>query len=165
MVTYLANGRDSNTFDTAGTTMLPLTLIRGQGFYLDRFAPMLIRMPDGTPYSYVTVTRDHILSRYPVAPALIVTPLVAAQVALLDWLRPGWDRRGTRRTFNECKLMVKRSMAVLMALAGVMLHRLLIGLGLSRMAVPSVLACAPSDQISGWLAAWHSGSTDPRPFA
>ena len=44
---YVANGRDPGTFDTAATTMLPLTLIRGEGVYLDRFAPMLVNPRDG----------------------------------------------------------------------------------------------------------------------
>ena len=42
---YLANPRDLSTYDTAATTMLTLTLIRGEGVYLDRFRPTLLETP------------------------------------------------------------------------------------------------------------------------
>jgi hypothetical protein len=40
----------------------------------------------------------------------------------------------------ECKWMAKRSMGVLMALAAILLHRVMLGLGLRRTATPAVLA-------------------------
>ena len=59
----------------------------------------------------------------------------------------------------ESLLMAKRSMAVVVALAGVVLHRLLLVLGLSRAALPAVLAaCLGSDLWTvgkpGAMAAW-----------
>jgi hypothetical protein len=61
--------------------------------------------------------------------------------------------------FNECKWIAKRSMAVLVALAAVVLHRLLIGLGLSRVAMPAVLAAALGSDlwVVGSQALWQHG--------
>ena len=55
--------------------------------------------------------------------------------------------------------MAKRSMAVIVALTGVMLHRLLLSLGLRRAALPAVLAaCLGSDLWTvGSQAAWQHG--------
>ena len=159
-VVYLANGRDPGTYDTAATTMLPLTLARGEGVYLDRFAPMLVNPITGKIPTYVTWSSNRrLLSRYPVAPALVVLPLIAPHIYLLDRLSPGWDQRGARLAFNECKLMARRALAVLMALAAVLLHRLLIGMGLGRVSVPAVLACALGSDlwVVGSQALWQHG--------
>ena len=76
------------------------------------------------------VARNHILPLYPIGPALVAVPLVAPQVAVLDFKHPGWDRdRG--RDIREARAMTKRSMAVLVALTGVMLYRVLLLLGLA----------------------------------
>ena len=88
---YAANGRDLGSYDTAPTTMMLLTLARGEGVYLDRFRPILHDTDRVLPV-FVRPWRGHILSRYPTAPAILVQPLVLPQVAFLDWLRPGWDR-------------------------------------------------------------------------
>jgi hypothetical protein len=139
------------------TSMLPLTVLRGEGVYLDRFEPVL-REPDGTLPVFVVPSYGHILSRYPVAPALMAVPLTAPQIALLDRLVPGWDRNPWL-AFNECKWIAKRSMALLVALTAVILHRLLLGLGLSRVAMPAVLAAALGSDlwVVGSQALWQHG--------
>src|SRR5262249_20723265 len=116
---YLANGRDFSTTDTSPTTVWPLTIRRRERVYLDSQAtPVNGR---GVHLTYSVVRRnDHVLSRYPVAPALVVFPLAAPQVILLDWRRPGWDRDPVAAG-TECKRMAKRSLAILMALTGVIL--------------------------------------------
>jgi hypothetical protein len=85
-------------------------------------------------------------------------PLVAPQVAVLDLYRPGWDRdRGV--ALAESVEMVKRSMAVVVALVGVVLHRLLLLLDVRRAAVPALLAaCLGSDLWTvGSQALWQHG--------
>jgi hypothetical protein len=159
---YLANPRDLSTYDTAGTTMMTLTLIRGEGVYLDRFWPILLEKPKQLKV-YVVRSRGHILSRYPVAPALLVLPLVAPQVALLDRRFPGWDH-DPWIAITALPQMAKRSMAALVALTAVILHRYLIGLGLGRVALPATLAAALGSNlwIVGSQATWQHG---PASFA
>jgi hypothetical protein len=137
--------------------MLPLTILRGEGVYLDRFGPVL-REPDGTLPVFVTTSHGHILSRYPVAPALMAVPLTAPQVVLLDRLVLGWDR-DPWLAFNECKWIAKRSMALLVALTAVILHRLLVGMGLSRTAMAAVMAAALGSDlwVVGSQALWQHG--------
>jgi len=125
------------TDDTLATSLLPLSLLRGDGFSLDRFSPLL-REGDRVP-PFVVLSHGTIISRYPVAPAVLIVPLVAPQIAHLDSLRPRWDRN-TVRAMNECQRMAKWSMSVLMALAAVILHRYLLRLGLGRGALPAVVA-------------------------
>ena len=57
-----------------------------------------------------------------------------------------------RLVMVETKWMAKRAMAPLMALAGVILYRYLIGLGLTRTALPAVVAAAPGSSL------WSAGS-------
>jgi hypothetical protein len=154
---YSVNGRELCTTDTAPTTMLPLTILRGQGVYLDSQSTPI---PEpSVRLTYAVVRRNsHILSRYPVAPALLIVPLVAPQVALLDFRHPGWDRNPTIAA-NECKWMAKRSLAVLMALAGVILYRYLIAIGLARTALPAALAATLGSDLwtVGSQALWQHG--------
>jgi hypothetical protein len=137
---YLANGREIGAFDTIPTTMLPLTILRGEGLHLDRFGPIL-RGPSGRLPVFVTWSRGRIISRYPIGPAVMALPLVAPQAWFLDAVEPGWDR-DPARAYRECRRMGKRAAAIIAALVAVFLHRLLVGLGLVAVAVPAVLACA-----------------------
>ena len=157
VIIYSANGRDLGTYDTAPTTMMLLTMVRGEGVYLDRFRPILRDKGRVLPV-FVAPYRGRILSRYPVAPAILDLPLVVPQVALPDWLHPGWDRN-PKVAFNECKWMGRRSMAVLMALTAVILHRFLIGLGLGRAALLSALAAGLGSNLwcVGSQAVWQHG--------
>ena len=53
---YAANGRSLGSYDTAPTTMMLLTLARGEGVYLDRF-----RLPRGIRIaSYVLIAVQHV---------------------------------------------------------------------------------------------------------
>ena len=88
---YASNTRNMGTYDTAPTKLMMLTIARGEGVYLDRFR-LLMRTPKQSLPNFVRPWQGHILSRYPVAPAILVQPLVLPQFAVLDWLRPGWDR-------------------------------------------------------------------------
>jgi len=154
---YSVNGRDLGTTDTAPTTLLPLMILRGEGVFLDSQSA-----PDPGPemqlWPSLTRQRGHIMSRYPVAPALIAVPLFAPQVALLDWRHPGWDRNPITAG-DECKLMAKRSLAILMALCGVILYRYLITIGLVRAAWPAALAAMLGSNLwtVGSQALWQHG--------
>src|SRR4051812_46409673 len=79
---YLANGREIGTYDTIPASLLPLTILRGEGPHLDRFDPLLAGR-DGRLPAFVKRARGHVVSRYPIAPALVALPLIAPQVAVL----------------------------------------------------------------------------------
>jgi hypothetical protein len=154
---YMINGRDLGTDDTISASVLPLFILHGDGIYFDNSYLGNMRSKDPLPH-FLTISHGRVVTLYPLAPALIAVPLIAPQVAVLDLYRPGWHRdRGV--TLVESILMVKRSMAVVVALAGVVLHRLLLALGVGRAAVPAVLAaCLGSDLWTvGSQAPWQHG--------
>jgi hypothetical protein len=162
VVIYMANGRDVGTYDTAPTTMMLLTLARGEGVYLDRFRPILHDQNRVLPV-FVTGWRGRIVSRYPVAPALLAQPLAIPQFILMDRIRPGWDRI-PQRALLTCKSVGHMSMAILMALSAVILYRFLIRLGLGRIALVATLAAALGSNLwsVGSQAMWQHG---PAAFA
>ena len=154
---YLINGRQLTSDDTFSATVLPLNILRGEGLYLENQYRAIVGADFPLPYYWVR-SRGHIVTLYPIAPALVALPLVAPQAAVLDLCRPGWDR-DHRFTNIENRMMVKRSMTVIVALAGVVLHRLLVALGLRQAALPAALAaCLGSDLWSvASQAAWQHG--------
>jgi hypothetical protein len=154
---YMINGRDLGTYDTISTSLLPLCILRGDGIYLDNKLLGNVRS-DRALADFMTISHGRCVALYPIAPALVAVPLFVPQVAVLDLYRPGWDR-DRRSALAESLLMAKRSMAVIVALAGVVLHRLLLALGVGRAAVPAVLAaCLGSDLWTvGSQAPWQHG--------
>jgi hypothetical protein len=154
---YLMNGRDMGTYDTISTTLLPLRILRGHGIYLDD-KPLGMRRSNLAHPEFVTISHGRLVPLYPIAPAVVAVPFFAPQVAVLDLCRPGWDR-DRLVAMVECLKMAKRSMAVVVALAGVVLHRLLLALGVGRVALPAVLAaCLGSDLWTvGSQALWQHG--------
>jgi hypothetical protein len=58
---------------------------------------------------------------------------VASQVAYLDWMKPGWDRRSTTTFYRYCLGTTNVAAALIVALTAVVLHRLLKAMGLSRL--------------------------------
>ncbi len=153
----MANGRNLGTYDTAPTTMMLVTIARGEGVYLDRFKPILYDMNRDLPI-YVRPWRGHVLSRYPTAPAILVQPFVLPQVAFLDWFRPGWYRQ-TPLAYRRYVQIARYSIAMLMCLAAVILYGLLIGLELRRVALPATLAAALGSNLwtIGSQAMWQHG--------
>jgi hypothetical protein len=153
---YSGNRRELGTFDTVATSMLPLAILRGDGPALDRYQ-LALRDRDGLILSVVR-SRWRVVSRYPVAPALLVLPLYAVQTAVLDWRRPGWDGNPFM-AFDECRWMAKRSICIVMALTAVLLHRVILGLGLRRAALLAVIAAALGSNL--WVTAsqalWQHG--------
>jgi hypothetical protein len=154
---YSANSHDLGSYDTAPTSMMLLTLARGEGVYLDRFRSILHDASHALPI-FVKPWRGHIVSRYPVAPALLVQPLVIPQLILTDWIHPGWDR-SPKVGFSECKWFGRRSMALLMCLTAVLLYIFLVRLGLGAVALPATLAAALGSNLwsIGSQAMWQHG--------
>src|SRR4051794_8043034 len=68
LLVYSANDRDLGTTDTVATTMVPLTLLRGEGIYLERFRAILHERNGMLP-AFVVRSHGRIVSRYPLAPA------------------------------------------------------------------------------------------------
>jgi len=154
---YMINGRDLGSYDTISATVLPLNILRGDGIYFDN--SHLGNVRSNLPFpDFVTMSHGRMVTLYPIGPALVAVPLFAPQVAMLDLYSPGWDR-DRRVAVGESLLMAKRSMAVVVALVGVVLHRLLLVLGVGRAAVPAVLAaCLGSDLWTvGSQAPWQHG--------
>lgn len=157
LVVYLSNRREIGSYDTEPTTLTALTLVRGEGIYLDRFSPVLWES-DGRRPPYVGRSGNHIVSLYPLATAILAAPLVAPQVWLLDRLRPGWDDNPAR-AWSTARSMAKRAAAMLVAILGVLLHRVTRHHGPAWAAVAATLvACLGSDLwIVGSQALWQHG--------
>lgn len=151
---YLANGRDLGGDDTFSAALLPLNIVRGHGIFFEGLHPARDRP---IPYFW-TRSRGHVITLYPIAPALVALPLVAPQIVAADFQRPGWDH-DPLSFVGESTVMAKRAMAVIVAVSGVMLLRLLLSLGLRRSALPAVLAaCLGSDLWTvGSQAPWQHG--------
>ncbi|GIW88017.1 MAG: hypothetical protein KatS3mg108_2341 [Isosphaeraceae bacterium] len=120
---YLANSREIGSYDTIPTTLLPQAILRGDGLVLDRFAG-LIAGPDGQLPDYVEWRGGHLVSRYPVAPALLALPLIVPQRWVWDRTSPGWDAHPVAE-WNAAHTMAKNAAAALTALTVLLLHRLL----------------------------------------
>jgi hypothetical protein len=155
---YLCNRRQAiGSNDTFAAEYLPLAILRGDGPVLDRFAR--VWAPAGRPPpTYMARSRGHLVSRYPVAPALLLVPLEAPQVWYYDRIDPGWDLR-VRSTSRYCQRMAKRASAVIVALAAAFLHQLLRRIGLGRVALPATLTAALGSDL--WTVAsqapWQHG--------
>jgi hypothetical protein len=123
---YLANGRGVAGGDVDPAALLPIALWRGDGFFLDRFHPVFGAR--GERSHGVAFSRGHLVSRYPLAPALVAFPVTAVQMTALDLLRPGWDLQ--HASFFGV-LMAKNSHAFLVACAAALLLLLCLKLGAS----------------------------------
>ena len=157
---YMINGRDLGTYDTISASLLPLYILRGDGIYFDNEHLGQVGLNKPIP-DFLTISHGRVVTLYPIAPALVAVPFFAPQVAVLDRYRPGWDR-DRAVALAESVLMAKRAMALVVALTGVVLYRLLYALGLS--ARRCRLYWRPAwDRTSGpWVARRH-GSTGRLP--
>ncbi len=136
---YLSNGREVASYDTEPAALLTRTILRGEGLYLDHFGP-IIRDGNALRPGYAE-KRGHILSRYPVGPALLALPMVAAETAVFPLIRPGWNQNVLLEWYYS-REMAKHASAIIAAMAGVVLYRLLGRIGLGRVALPATLAAA-----------------------
>lgn len=122
-IAYLANGRELGSYDTIPATLLPHAILRGEGPVLDRFAS-LIENPDGSCPDYAERRSGHLVSRYPLAPAVLALPLAAFQRLLWSLARPDWDRNPATE-WVAAHAMAKNAAVVMAALTVLLLHRLL----------------------------------------
>jgi hypothetical protein len=143
LLVYLSNGRNIPAGDTVPSVLLTVTLLRGDGFVLDRFSDYLRVTEEGQPTGayYVSLKRGHIVSRYPVGTALLAVPLVAPQLWLVDRYHPGWEQdiSAARHHLNAID---KNSAALIATLAAVSLFGLLRMLGFWTIAVLSTVIAA-----------------------
>jgi hypothetical protein len=144
---YSINGRQIGVGDTLPNLLLPVALLRGDGVALDRFAD---RWKGKLPYC-VTIKRGQIVSRYPLAPALLNVPLTLPQLALVDAIRPQWE---THTLDPVLSLMGKNSAAALVALSGVATYQLLLALGLGQFSLLAALIAGLGSTL--WVVASQS---------
>lgn len=119
---YISNGKYDPASDTEPSTYLPLAIVRGDGLHLEHVAPQLQNT------YVVTTARGHLVSRYPLAPALAALPATTLQVVLLNVIYPEWTR-DTSPLFPH--FFAKNSHALITALAAVLLLRLCLKLSTS----------------------------------
>jgi hypothetical protein len=150
---YSVNGRSIGSGDTVPATMLAAAVARGDGVTLDRYAPKLLT-PGALSY-WATIRRGHIVSLYPVAPALLAVPFTWLQIRVLDVVWPGWTRFELPMMF----LMGKNAAAALAALFGVTLFALLTRLGYGRERWPALVAATLGSEmwVVGSQSLWQHG--------
>ena len=151
-VIYCANRHEIGAGDTIPATLLPVAILRGDGLSLSRFG---VLWGNNLPW-YVTIKHGVIVSRYPLAPAIIALPLTLPQLVVIDRLHPGWEQQ---MPYQYAALMGKHSAAVLAALTGIALFQLLRMLGLERVALlTTLIACLGSTLWAvGSQALWQHG--------
>lgn len=115
LVVFLANRRHVGSGDCVPATYVPIALARGDGPWLERFGPFL-QSPQGQWPGYCQESRGHVVSRYPMGPGLVITPLVVPQVFVWDWLEPGWDMAAD--TFQLKARRMAKNASALVAAAG-----------------------------------------------
>ena len=136
---YLANGREIGSGDSVPAKYLSCALIRGDGFYLDRYERDVLKWwPHPTMPYYVTLVDRHYVSRYPIGPALLALPFTIPQVLVLDRTHPGWETSEPDWFDTICK----RSAAAITTLAALALLAVLRKLGLGRVAWLAATAAA-----------------------
>jgi hypothetical protein len=140
LAVYLANGREIGQYDTEPATLLTIALLRGEGLHLDRFKTVL-HESDGRLSPFVARSGRHIVSRYPVAPAILALPVVAPQVWYRDAVAPGWDRNPLV-AWSQAKVMGKRAAAVLTAITVGLIFLLSRTIVPTRFAAPAALTAA-----------------------
>jgi hypothetical protein len=126
---YLANGREIWSGDSVPAKYLTCALVRGDGFYLDRYRPLVLKWwPYPTVPYYASVVDGHYVSRYPIGAALVALPFTMPQIAFLDWANPGWESSDPK-WFDTIAKNSAAAITTLVALALLVVLRKL-GLGL-----------------------------------
>ncbi len=113
--TYTANGRYIGAGDCVPASIIPISLARGNGPWLDRYRAF-IEDDQGRLPGYCELSRGHVVSRYPVGPALVLAPLVIPQVYLWDQFDPGWDF-DQKKFLHYSRRMSKTAASVLVAVS------------------------------------------------
>lgn len=158
LAAYLANRRGVvATDDTFPNQLLPYAILQGDGPFLDRFR-WCWSGPGGPNKEDVRVTNGRLASRHPVAPAYVYAAIYLPQMLAIDRAHPGW-RDEPMLVVAYCGRMAKIAAAVVAALTGVILLRLLDSLGLGRVALPAALAATLGTDLwaVGSQACWAHG--------
>jgi hypothetical protein len=137
LATYLANGREIGTYDTYPTHLAAFELARGRGLTLDRYRAML-RDADGRRPPFVAEVGRHVYSRYPLASAIMASPVVWVQAAWYDQVAPGWERNAMV-SWAAAQSFGKPASALIVATAGAVFFRLLYALAVGSVAWPVTL--------------------------
>jgi hypothetical protein len=155
---YVVNGRELGTNDTAPTIATAVCLYRGDGLYVDRFLDCWGLSLAGNLPPCLARWRGHVISRYPIAPALLALPVAALSEHHFNWLNPGWDRTALG-FYQHVLAMGKLAAALIATLTAVMLHRVLTDMGFARVAIPATLAGALGSELwmVGSQALWQHG--------
>ena len=137
--------------DTVPAKYLTFALVRGDGFYLDRYRREAFKVwPNpGMPY-YLQMVDGHYVSQYPVGPAILALPFSLPQILYLDWTQPGWDTTDSP-WFDK---ITKRSTAAITTMAGLALLAVLLRLGLKHEAWLAATAAALGSNL--WCTASQS---------
>jgi hypothetical protein len=136
---YLANGREIWSGDSVPAKYLSCALVRGDGFYLDRYQRDVLKWwPHPTMPYYLALVDGHYVSRYPVGPALLAVPFTIPQMLVLDRTHPGWETSEP----DWFDTIAKRSAAAITTLAALALLAVLRKLGLGRVAWLAATAAA-----------------------
>jgi hypothetical protein len=126
---YLADGREIWSGDSVPAKYLTCALVRGDGFYLDRYRREVLKWWPyaGMPY-YVSMVDGHYVSRYPIGPVFVALPFTMPQVVFLDWAHSGWETSDPQ-WFDT---IAQRSAAAITTLTALALLAVLRKLGLGR---------------------------------
>jgi hypothetical protein len=146
---YSANRRTIEVGDTEAAKFIPIGLIRGRGPFLEWIYP---KTDEPYPY-YLTASRGHVLSSYPLGAGLVAMPFVLPQVLWLDLRKPGWDKDEPLLKWYATR-MAKNAAAVIAALTAVALFQVLRLLEVGRMALPAALVAALGSDL--WTVASQS---------
>jgi len=152
---FVVNGREIGAGDTVPNKLLPVAVLRGDGFALDRFGHLWPLWSGGSgrlPY-FVSVDGDRLRSRYPPAPGLLAIPLLAPQIAVADYRLGPWEHdRGT--AFAVLGAMAKNAAALLAALTGICLYALLCRIGCGAATAPATVITMLGSNL--WMTASQS---------
>jgi hypothetical protein len=148
---YLANGREIWSGDSVPAKYLTGALVRGDGFYLDRYRQDVLKWwpHPGMPY-YVQLAEGHYVSRYPIGPVFVALPFAAPQILWLDRTHPGWEASDP----DWFDTIAKNSAAAITTLAALALLLVLRKLGLGREAWLAATAAALGSNL--WCTASQS---------
>lgn len=112
---YTVNGRYIGAGDCVPAMFIPVAIARGDGPWLDRYESFL-KSDLGQLPGYCELSRGHVVSRYPIGPALVLSPFVIPQVIFWDQLQPGWDQNPEQLQMIA-KRIIKTSAAMVCSIA------------------------------------------------
>jgi len=154
LAVYNSNLRCIGAFDSLAASFLPSGLWRGDGLYLDRYAP---HVPEVLRYSMYLSRHGHWVSLYPIVTPILVAPLYLP-TAFFPQLRPDDPRHGEAiRLFME-----KGAASIVAALSVLFLFWTLRRLTTERAALGLVLVYAfgTSTWVISSQALWQHGPAE-----